>query len=655
MENNLHHWRLKQNEKIAWLFFDKKNKSVNTIDKSVLVELSALLKCIEKNKSMQGLVVTSSKPNSFIVGADILTICSLSNEKEVSDFILQGQLVFHQLAGLKIPTVALIKGLCLGGGLELALACRYRIAIDDPQTRFGMPEVKLGMHSAWGGTVRLPPLLGAFKALELMLNGNMLSAQAAAKVALVDCVVPERQAETAALFYINVQKQSQGFELKNLSNLSYVRNVIASFFRRRLMAKVNPQHYPAPYQILALWRKVGVTNEAFLDEAKSLSRLVMTPSTRHLIHIHFLKERLSQFGKKYSGTFKHVHVVGASTMGGDIAAWCALQGMYVTLQDTEPKYLAPAMERAYALFKKRLKNPYDIQLAMDRLLPDVQGYGMRRADLVIEAVFEDLTIKQNVFRQLESQVNPNTILATHTSSILLEDIQQALKQPERLIGLHFFNPIAEMPLVEVIQSKINLPEVIQQGLGFVQQINRLPLPVKSSPGFLINRLLMTYLLHAVILLEKGMPAALIDKAALHFGMPIGPLELADTIGLDICLTLAKILHRALQSPLPERLEKMVGSRLLGKKTKQGFYRYNNKGQALKEKIPHDYQVPNDLIGRLIDPMIVEANKCLREKVVADIDLLDAGVAFGTHFPHFRGGLMQYAKEATKRKINTELA
>ncbi|WP_232019628.1 3-hydroxyacyl-CoA dehydrogenase NAD-binding domain-containing protein [Candidatus Rickettsiella viridis] len=651
MEKNTQHWRLEQKENITWLYFDKKNSAVNTIDKNVLVELAGLLTDIAEDKSIHGLIITSGKPNSFIVGADIQTISFLTSEKEVFDFIRQGQLVFDQLAALKIPTVVLIKGFCLGGGLELALACRYRIAIDNPQTRFGLPEVRLGIHPGWGGTVRLPRLLGAVNALQLMLTGKMLSAQAAAKVGLVDCVVPERHAEVAALYYAHLQKRSAGFSWKNLSNLAWVRNGIASIFHRGLVAKVNPQHYPAPYQMLAHWRKVGVSDKAFLDEAESLSQLAMTPTARHLIHIYFLRERLSRLGKKYTGTFKHVHVVGAGTMGGDIAAWCALQGIFVTLQDREPKYLAPAIGRAYTLFKKRLKKPRAIQMAMDRLFPDVAGYGIRRADLVIEAVFEDLTVKQNLFRQLEAQVKPDTILATNTSSIVLEDIQQGLKQPERLIGLHFFNPVAKMPLVEVVQSKINAPEVIQKALAFVHQINRLPLPVKSSPGFLVNRLLMPYLLHAVLLLEKGIPAPVIDKAALDFGMPMGPLELADTVGLDICLAVAKILHQALQTPLPEGLEKMVASKRLGKKTKQGFYRYNKKGQAIKEKIPDDYKVAENLIDRMIDPMIEEAKKCLQEHVVEDIDLLDAGMVFGTGFAPFRGGLMQYAKENMKLKTN----
>ena len=654
METNTQHWQLQRQENIAWLYFDRKKCAVNSIDKNALIELKSLLTTIEKDKSIHGLIITSGKADGFIVGADIQTISFLSSEKEIFDFIRLGQLVFEQLAALKIPTVALIKGFCLGGGLELALACRYRIAIDDPSTRLGLPEVKLGIHPGWGGTVRLPRLVGAVNALQLILTGRMLSAQAAAKIGLVDAVVPQRHAERAALYYANLRKLSPTLALswqnltRNLSNFPWVRNGIAALFHRRLIAKVNPIHYPAPYQVLEHCRQAGVADKAFIDEAESLSQLAMTPTARHLIHIYFLRERLTKLGKKHLTTFKHIHVVGAGTMGGDIAAWCALQGLYVTLQDREPKYLAPAMGRAYALFKKRLKKPRAIQMAMDRLLPDVAGYGIRRADLIIEAVFEDLTVKQNLFRQIETQMQAHAILATNTSSIVLEDIQQGLKHPERLVGLHFFNPVAKMPLVEVVQSPLSSTDAVDKALAFVHQINRLPLPVKSSPGFLVNRLLMPYLLHAVLLRETGIPAPVIDKAALDFGMPMGPLELADTVGLDICLAVAKILHQALQSPLPEGLEKMVANKSLGRKTGQGFYRYK-KGKPIKEKIPDDYKVPNDLIDRLIEPMIEEAKKCLQEKVVEDTDLLDAGMVFGAGFAPFRGGLMQYAREGTKRE------
>jgi 3-hydroxyacyl-CoA dehydrogenase/enoyl-CoA hydratase/3-hydroxybutyryl-CoA epimerase len=646
METDIQHWQLDRRGDIAWLYFSKKDSVVNSIDKRVLIELTTLLHEIENDPSIRGLIITSAKKNGFIVGADIQTISFFNSKEEIFEFIRLGQCVFAQLAGLKISTVALIKGFCLGGGLELALACRYRVAIDDPATRLGFPEVKLGIHPGWGGTVRLPRLLGAVPALELMLTGRTLSTQAAAKIGLVDAVVPERHAESAGVYYAKaIEKKTWSVSKlwRNLSNFPWIRTGIAFILQHRLTAKVNALHYPAPYQMLRHWRQAGVSDKAFLHEAESLSELAMTSTARCLMHVYFLRERLKKLGQKGLTSFKHIHVMGAGTMGGDIAAWCVLQGFYVTLQDREPKYLAPAIGRAYALFNKRLKKPRAIQMAMDRLLPDVAGYGVRRADLVIEAVFEDLTVKQELFRQLESQIKQNAILATNTSSIVLEEIQRGLKHPERLVGLHFFNPVEKMLLVEVVQSTISAPDTIAKALSFVHQINRLPLLVKSSPGFLVNRLLMPYLLHAVLLRETEIPATVIDKAAMDFGMPIGPLALADTIGLDICLSVAKILHQALQLPLPEGLEQMVANKNLGLKTGQGFYRYK-KGKIIKEEILEGYKVPPDLIDRLIEPMIEEAKKCLQEGVVADSDLLDAGMVFGAGFAPFRGGLLQYAEK-----------
>ncbi|MEN9449910.1 MAG: YfcX enoyl CoA hydratase [Pseudomonadota bacterium] len=646
MEVSYLNWQLQQKEHILWLYFDKKNSSNNNLDKNVLTELSSIIKEVTHNKSVQVLIVTSAKTNGFIVGADIQTISKLTTKEEIFAFIRQGQKVFDELAALNIPTVALINGLCLGGGLELALACDYRIAIDDTKTRLGLPEVLLGIHPGWGGTVRLPRLLGGPQALELILTGKTISPYAAAKLGLIDQLVPSRQAERAALYYASAKTKKKSFfalNWKKITNHHWMRNVITKIVQRRLNVKVNPEHYPAPYAALHLWQQYGVSKQAFLHEAVSLSELALTPTANHLIRVFFLKERLKKLGKKDATCFKHVHVIGAGTMGGDIAAWCAMQGLYVTLQDREAKYIAPAMTRAYTLFQKRLKTARAIQAAMDRLLPDLAGYGVRRADIIIEAVFEDLNVKQDLFRQLEKQIKSDALLATNTSSIVLEDIQQGLQHPERLIGLHFFNPVAKMPLVEVVQSAISAPDIIEKGLAFVHQINRLPLPVKSSPGFLVNRLLMPYLMQSVLLLQTGIPAPVIDKAAVDFGMPMGPLELADTVGLDICLAVAKILSQSLGSVVPEGLEKMVANKDLGRKTGKGFYRYK-KGKPIKEKVPEDYKAPTNLADSLIQPMINEAKKCLEEKVVADRDLIDAGIIFGAGFAPFRGGLMEYAKE-----------
>ncbi|TLY47622.1 MAG: crotonase [Gammaproteobacteria bacterium] len=646
MEVSYLNWRLQQKQQILWLYFDKENSSSNNLDEKVLTELNSIIQEISNDKSVQGLIITSNKVNGFILGADIQTISKLKTQEEILAFIQLGQKVFAKLAALNIPTVALINGLCLGGGVELTLACDYRIALNDDKTRFGLPEVLLGIHPGWGGTIRLPRLLGGPAALELILTGKTISSYRALKSGLIDQLVPSRQSERAASYFAvgKYKKKYSFFTLiwKKLTN-SWMRNIISKIIQDRLSVKVNSKHYPAPYAALHLWKQYGVSNRAFSHEASSVSKLALGSTAKHLMRVFFLKERLKKLGKKDTTIFKHVHVIGAGTMGGDIAAWCALQGLYVTLQDREAKYIAPAMTRAFELFQKRLKTSRAIQATMDRLLPDLAGYGIRRADIIIEAIFEDLTAKQDLFRQLEKQIKPDAILASNTSSIVLEDIQQGLQHPERLIGLHFFNPVAKMSLIEVVQSAITTPDILERGLAFVHQINRLPLPVKSSPGFLVNRLLMPYLMQAVLLLQTGIPAPVIDKAAVNFGMPMGPLELADTVGLDICLAVARILSQSLGSIVPEGLEKMVANNDLGRKTSKGFYRYK-KGKPMKEKIPKDYKSPKNLVNSLIQPMIDEAKKCLEEKVVTDSDLIDAGIIFGAGFAPFRGGLMEYAKE-----------
>jgi 3-hydroxyacyl-CoA dehydrogenase/enoyl-CoA hydratase/3-hydroxybutyryl-CoA epimerase len=378
----------------------------------------------------------------------------------------------------------------------------------------------------------------------------------------------------------------------------------------------------------------------FASEATNLAKLLSGDTAQNLIRVFFLQEQLKSQGGNSDFNPTRLHVVGGGIMGGDIAAWCALKGMRVTLQDREAKYLSNAMGRAHDLFKKKLKKPRLIQAAMDRLMPDPKGYGVSHADLVIEAIFEDAQAKQELFQELESKVRPDTLLATNTSSIPLETISESLKNPERLIGLHFFNPVAKMQLVEIVHGEGTDQELISQGAAFTRRIDRLPLPVKSSPGFLINRILMPYLLEAMNLISEGVSAPVIDKAATDFGMPMGPVELADRVGLDICLAVANKLAPFFNLAIPEQLEAMVKQNRLGAKTGSGFYRYNN-GKASYEKDEESGNVPADITERLIFRLLNESAACLREQIVEDSDLLDAGVIFGTGFAPFHGGSMNY--------------
>ncbi len=639
-------WRLETDEEqILWLYFDKENASVNTLNRPVMEELSTIIDTLANDTTHKGLILTSAKKNGFIAGADISQFSQFKDIEEATSVLTLGQTILQKLEDLKMPVVAMIDGFCLGGGLELALACHYRVAEESSKTRLGLPEVKLGIHPGWGGTVRLPRLIGAPQALNLILSGHTVSGKAAAKIGFVDAAVPKRQLIHAAKYYVNTKpERHKPTTLQALTNKKIARQTLGYYIRKKLRRKVNPLHYPAPFHVLDNWEHVGVEGQApFEREAKSCGKLFFSETSQNLVRVFFLQDRLKSLAKETHFSPQHVHVIGAGTMGGDIAAWCALQGLTVTLQDLEPRFIAPAIKRAYALFKDKLKENYLVQRAMDNLIPDVEGNGISKADVIIEAVVEDLAIKQSTFKMIESKAKPQAILATNTSSIPLDDINSVLQQPERLVGIHYFNPVAKMQLVEVVKGKHTSQEIVEKAISFVRKIDRLPLPVKSSPGFLVNRILMPYLLEAVELIKEGVPMTAIDKAMTNFGMPMGPITLSDTVGLDVCLSVAKYLGKYFNTPIPQRLIELVEQHKLGRKTGEGFYKYDKRGKQIKlEEKPYDKPL-DEISNRLVLTMLNEAFACLREGVVADGDLLDAGMVYGTGFAPFRGGPIHYAK------------
>jgi 3-hydroxyacyl-CoA dehydrogenase/enoyl-CoA hydratase/3-hydroxybutyryl-CoA epimerase len=639
------HWRLESDpDKILWVYLDKHNASVNTLDREVIEEFSDIIDILANDTIHTSAIIASGKKNGFIAGADISVFNKFKDIPDAISALESGQQIFDKLEALKMPTVAMIEGFCLGGGLELALACRYRVVEEGPKTRLGLPEVKLGIHPGWGGSVRLPRLIGAPQALNLILSGHTVSGKAATKLGFADAAVPRRQLVRAAKYYAREKPAPHRLTaLQSLTNQKWVRQVLAHFMRKKLREKANPHHYPAPFHALDNWEQVGVEGqEAMQREAKSCGQLFFSETCQNLVRVFFLQERLKGLAKDNAFHPKHIHVFGAGTMGGDIAAWCALQGFKVTLQDVELRFIAPALKRAQNLFKEKLKEPYLIQKAMDNLIPDVKGYGLAKADIVIEAIIEDLAVKQALFKSIEKRVKPSAILATNTSSIPLDDINSVLESPQRLIGIHFFNPVAKMLLVEVVKGTQTSGLVVDQAISFVRKLDRLPLPVKSSPGFLVNRILMPYLLESVALLQKGIPAPAIDKAMTDFGMPMGPITLADTVGLDVCLSVANYLSKYFNSPIPPQLVELVEKKKLGRKTGEGFYRYDKQKKQIKP--PYSYDQPLDKIAeRLVLRMLNECFACLREKVVADDDLLDAGMIFGTGFAPFRGGPIHYAQ------------
>ncbi len=643
---NYKHWRLEGDaEQILWLFFDKKDSSVNTIDHEVMRELSDIVDSLASTKDYKAVVIASAKKNGFIAGADITQFAQFKERDEAVDLLRQGQQIFDKIENLPQVTVALIDGFCLGGGLELALACRYRVAEDGPKTRLGLPEVKLGIHPGWGGTVRLPRLIGAPQALNMILSGHTVSGKAATKLGFVDVAVPRRHLMTAAKYYaLNSVEPRKKNLVNQLMNYKVPRTLLATYLRKKLREKISAEHYPAPFQVIDNWEQMGIEGNAPLKkEAETCGKLFLSDTSKNLVRVFFLQERLKSLAKESQFFPQHVHVVGAGTMGGDIAAWCALQGMRVTLQDREAKLIAPAIKRAYQLFKEKLKENYLVQKAMDRLVPDVTGLGIPHADVLIEAIFENLEAKQALFRLLEKQAKPQAILATNTSSIPLDDINSVMEKPERLVGIHFFNPVPKMLLIEIVTGDRTAPNIIENAIAFTRKIDRLPLLVKSSPGFLVNRILMPYLLESVKMLEEGIPASVIDKAMVDFGMPMGPVALADAVGLDVCLSVANYLGKYLKVTVPTKLAILVEQRKLGRKTGEGFYRYTKTGKQIHSAKVEPYNNIKEITERLVSRLLDESFACLHDGVVSDADLLDAGMIFGTGFAPFRGGPVHYAR------------
>lgn len=652
--SNYKHWEMQtDSDHIVWLAINRKDTAVNVINDAVLDELNGLLQEIGQLSNVKGLIIYSAKSKGFIAGADVNAFSQFKTPAEAVDFLRKGQAVFSRLEALSVPTVAMIDGFCMGGGLELALACDYRIVTDDKDTRLGLPEIMLGIHPGWGGTVRLSSLIGGFDALsKVILTGAPMSAEKAKHLGVVDEVVPLRQLKRAAVYFVkNKPARHKPTFAQSLTNYSWIRAMLAPLLRYNVSKRVSKKHYPAPFAVIDLWEKEGGSGErAYLKEADSVEQLVSQSETAaNLIRAFLLRERMKSFAKDSDFKAQHVHVIGAGVMGGDIAAWCALRGLQVTLQDKSYAQIAPAIGRAYALFKKKLRKPRLIQAAMDRLIPDPDGHGIARADVIIEAVFENLEVKQAIMKQVEEKAKKNAIIATNTSSIPLDEISQIMTDPKRLVGIHFFNPVAKMELVEVVSSSKTAKEVCQRSCSFVNQIGRLPLPVKSSPGFLINRVLMPYLMECVQLLEEGYSGEEIDEAAKSFGMVMGPVELADTVGMDVCLAVAENLTSHFGGTVPQRLRDMVKEGKLGRKSGQGFYRYKN-GKPVKQKVKNT-KSGKDIANRLILRMVNEAASCLREGVVADSDLLDGGMIFATGFAPFRGGPMNYAKHFGHNKLN----
>ncbi len=625
---------------IAWLTIDKPGTSANVLSSSVLQELDGLLGPLRRTPP-RAVIVISGKKSGFIAGADIKEFTAIRDLEQGYRLIRTGQDVLNGLESLPCPTVAALHGFALGGGLELALACRYRIAVEDERLSLGLPEVQLGIHPGFGGTVRTVRLLGVRPAMQMMLTGKPVRAEKALRLGLVDRLTSAAELRSAArqLALAPPAARRAPFAERVLS-WAPVRPFVKRSLITQVAAKARREHYPAPYAIIDLWAAGGKSYEA---EARSIAQLFLSSSSRNLVRVFLLQDRLKALGGKGGADIRHVHVVGAGVMGGDIAAWAALRGCNVTLQDRSAELVQPAIQRAGELFKKRLREAEKVDAAVGRLKADVAGNGVAQADVVIEAIFENLQAKRELYARLEPRMKPTALLGTNTSSLLLEPLAQQLARPEQLVGLHFFNPVAQMPLLEIVRSAQTGEACVQTAVSFARKLDKLPLPCRSAPGFVVNRVLMPYLHEAMFAAQEGLPLALIDRTAVDFGMPMGPIELADVVGLDVAAHVGEIIAEELERAPPDLrdLRQRVAAGKLGRKSGAGFYRWRH---GKPEKTASTAPAPADLQDRLILVLVNECVACYREQIAADTDLIDAAVIFGTGFAPFRGGPLQYARE-----------
>lgn len=646
---------------IAVLTFDRPGSSANVFDGATLAELDAHLATIEGRSDLKGVVLRSAKAKIFIAGADLNTFANASLE-ELGKIVDLGHRVFTRLEKLAIPSVAAIHGVCLGGGCELALACDWRVASPDKATKIGLPETQLGILPAWGGSVRLPRLIGLPAALGIILAGKQVAAQPAQKQGLVDELAHPEYLLAAAKKLVAKGKRTVT-PPGGLLNSAVMRPVVTMKARKDVLAKTHG-HYPAPLKALEVCTAaLGKPLEQGLAlERAAVLELAQTPQCHSLMSIFFLQERAKKLqlpeGNGSGRAVKSVAVVGAGVMGAGIAQWSAARGYPVLLKDVAPEALAKGLKSAEKIFrdaaKRRVFTEAEARAGLDRITPVNGDIPLTNVDLVIEAAVEKLELKQKIFAQLERRAGPRTVLATNTSALSINAIASGLNDPTRVLGIHFFNPVHRMQLVEIVRGPRTSPAALDTALQYVKAIGKLPVLVKDSPGFLVNRILLPYMVESVRLFNEGCDVRRIDRVMLEFGMPMGPLRLTDEVGLDVAQHVAVDLQSRLAKPVPinDTLQQMIAKGWLGKKSGRGFYVFGDKKGAKEEPAGElsflqsagkgAGQDDATLCDRMVLIMINEAARCLEEGVVSAPEDVDFGMIFGTGWAPFRGGPLRHA-------------
>jgi 3-hydroxyacyl-CoA dehydrogenase/enoyl-CoA hydratase/3-hydroxybutyryl-CoA epimerase len=669
---------------VCVLTFDRAESSANIFDRTTLAELTEHLTFIEKPDSgVKGLILTSAKDAIFVAGADLYSVRKM-NAEELKEFITAGQDAFTRIAHLSIPSVAAIHGVAVGGGCEVTLACDWRVASPDPATKIGLPETQLGILPAWGGCTRLPKLLGVPKALDIILGGKTLAAKHALKAGLIDELASREYLLRAARELLGRGKRSHDL-LHSAPVNAVVDAVIASKVRKATAAKTHG-HYPAiekaqevVMQCAKDWREA----DSLAREREAIGELIASDSTRQLLNLFFLQERakkLTAGARTASSASKgatadeavraprSVAVIGAGIMGSGIAQWLSTRGIRVLLRDVDAARVAAGMGHVAKLYaagvKRRVFSEREARRGMELISPAPSEVPMQGVDMVIEAAVEKMEIKKTIFRRLDELVREDCVLATNTSALSISELASATKHPARVVGIHFFNPVHRMQLVEVVTGKDTAPEVAQRALRLVQKIGKLPVLVKDSPGFLVNRILLPYMIEAGTLFAQGASAAAIDGAMIDFGMPMGPLALCDEVGIDIADDVAQTLAAAFPGwmRVPEILPKLIAAGLLGKKAGKGFYVHKQDEDPVENPEVATMRSGGSaatldadaLKNRMVLLMVNEAARCLEEGIAAEPADVDFAMVMGTGWAPFRGGPLRHADRLGAAHAATQL-
>ncbi|MFT7137367.1 MAG: 3-hydroxyacyl-CoA dehydrogenase/enoyl-CoA hydratase/3-hydroxybutyryl-CoA epimerase [Akkermansiaceae bacterium] len=625
---------------ILWLALDKKDTGTNTISEDIIRELGAHIAAAEKDVP-KALVIRSAKQSGFAAGADITSFDTMSDEG-TADLLKQGHDVLDRIEALTCPTICVVHGAALGAGFELALACDYRIAVDG--ATFAFPEVQLGLHPGLGGTFRLPALIDPTEAITMMLTGKTVHAKRAKSLGIVDVIAEERHVAAVVQAAANrkIDEHEQGLKARALG-FEQARSLVARQMRSETEKKAPKEHYPAPYALIEIWEEHGGNRDDMQrGEIKSFAKLLKTDTSKNLRRVFFLRQQLKGAGRGDDG-IAHVHVIGAGAMGAEIAAMAAIKGKRVTLSDVETDPLGRAVKQAAEICKDKHLSRTETRDALDRLMPDPQGYGIARADLIIEAAPEKMELKEKLYGGLKGKMKAGAIIASNTSSLSVNELITHAPAKTRFAGLHFFNPVSKIDLVEVVKGEATNAKTVNRLAAFCGAIGKLPAKVGDYPGFVVNRALTPYLMEAMVLMDEGVPKEVIDTAALRFGMPMGPVSLADQVGLDIGLHVAESLREKLDKPMADIsqvLRDKVEAGDLGKKTGKGFYEWSDGTMHPDANMDN---ASEDITDRLILPMLNACVEVLRCKVAKNEDQVDGAMIFATGWAPFRGGPMHYAR------------